>query len=259
MLFSKMNGIGNDYIFFISDLCNKQEFEYLKRNIERLTIRLSNRYFGIGGDGVVLVEDSKVADAKMHIFNADGSEGKMCGNALRCIGKILSDKRNGTWKSFQVETASGVRQIEIINNEGAFAQVKTKMGKPIFIGQESKVEFYNVGNTHGVFYVDRLDDSAIDCARVVSQKYNVNAEAVCINDGNVSMRVWELGSNETMACGTGATCVAYSLFKSGKFQDSIIINLKGGTLTAFNEIDGVSIIGDAALNYIGEVDLRNYG
>ena len=73
------------------------------------------------------------------------------------------------------------------------------------------------------------------------------------------MRVWELGSNETMACGTGATCVAYSLFKSGKFQDSIIINLKGGTLTAFNEIDGVSIIGDAALNYIGEVDLRNYG
>lgn len=260
MLFYKMNGLGNDYIFIDSSKCLKQDFEYLKRNIRAFTIKLSDRHFGVGGDGVVLLEESKMADIKMRIFNADGSEGKMCGNALRCIGKLLHDGANKIRNEYYVETLSGIKLIEILNNDTYESLVLTRMGRPKLTSIKDNVEFYDIGNKHAVFYTETLDDFTIEKASVLSKTFDVNAEAVMIDGESIKMRVWERGSGETLACGTGATCVAQSIFEKGLFKKSELeIFLKGGCLVALNDKEGISLIGKANLNYIGEINLRNYG
>ena len=259
MLFSKMNGIGNDYIFFEEQLANKDEYDYLLKNVSKLTVPLSDRHFGIGGDGVVLVENSKIADVNMRIFNADGSEANMCGNALRCVGKILFDHTGGVKREFCISTSAGIKTIKVESNEENEALISSRIGNPRLIEKKDDVEFYDVGNAHAVFYVDDLGDKAIEKAQSLSQRYNLNAEAVLLTDNGVFVRVWERGSNETLACGTGATCVAKSLFLRGAYEDSVDVNLKGGRLTAFKIGEDVSILGKATLNYIGEVNIRNYG
>ena len=259
MLFSKMNGLGNDYIFFDSSNCNESDFNYLKKNVNDISKLLSDRNFGIGGDGVVLIENSKVADAKMRIFNADGTEGLMCGNALRCIGKILYDKSIIDKREYFVETLSGIKNLKIIENNPYEATILTDMGMPKLIKEKDNVEYYNIGNPHAVFYVDSLDEKAINKARELSLEYDVNAEAVLIENNNVMMRVWERGSGETLACGTGATCVAYSVIKNGFCNKKVEISLRGGNLTAIKEDYSLKIIGKAKLNYIGEININYYG
>ena len=259
MIFSKMNGIGNDYIFFEERFANKDEYDYLLKNVNSLTPLFSHRNFGIGGDGVVLVENSNVADANMRIFNADGSEANMCGNALRCVAKILFDHVGGCKQEFCISTRTGVKHVKIESNLQNEALISSVIGNPRLVGEIDGVEFYDVGNAHAVFYVENLGDESIAKAKNLSLKYDVNAEAVLLADNGVFVRVWERGSNETLACGTGASCVAKSLFLRGTHNGKVDVNLKGGKLTAF-EVDGdISILGKATLNYIGEVNIKNYG
>lgn len=259
MLFCKMNGLGNDYIFFESSKCNNESFNYLKENIVRLTRLLSNRNFGIGSDGVVLVEDSIVADAKMSIFNADGTEALMCGNALRCVGKLIYEKRKYTNDTYTIETPSGIKKIKIIDNNPRESIIETEMGMPTLIKREDEIEFYNIGNNHAVFYADELDDKAIAMAQNISLQYDLNVEAVSVVGDKISMRVWERGSGETLACGTGASCVAFSAMKRGLCNGNTNIYLKGGQLLAKLSEEGISLVGKANINYIGEINLDYYG
>lgn len=259
MLFCKMNGLGNDYIFIDSSNANKSDINYILANKDGIITKLSDRHFGIGGDGVVVVESSVSSDVKMRIFNADGSEGRMCGNALRCIGKMLYDKSGGKRDEFSVETLSGEKNLKIISSKGNTAEIYTDIGKPKFIEVRDDVEYIDLGNRHAVFYVDRLDDNAIKKASTLSLKHDLNAEAVKVGGSGLSMRVWERGSGETLACGTGASAVAFSAYNRGLFTKEINIKLKGGNLTAFYDKGTVSLLGKATLNYIGELNLDYYG
>ena len=258
MLFCKMNGLGNDYIFIDSYNVSSKDIEFIKQNSDNVISKLSDRHFGIGGDGVVLIEHSTIADAKMTIYNADGSLAKMCGNALRCVGKILYDRDN-TKNEFLIETLSGEKQLEIINAFNDEAIIRTEIGSPCLEKVIDDVYFINVGNPHAVFYASILDENAIAKARSISLKYDVNAEAVACNKGVLNMRVWERGANETLACGTGASGVAYCSYMKGSCGNKVIVKLLGGELTAEYYNNCIYITGNASRNYIGELDLQYYG
>lgn len=254
-----MNGLGNDYLFFDSKNCKKEDFDLLKNNIVKMTQRLSNRNFGVGGDGVVLVEESRVADAKMRIFNADGSEGNMCGNALRCIGKILYDKTNKSQKEFCVETLSGIKHLKILNSNPNESIIATSMGMPILVCVRNGIEYYDIGNNHAIIYVDEFDDMLLTKATELSKERDINVELVKVEKDHLSMRVIERGSGETLSCGTGATCVAFSSFSHGFFKDKANILTKGGLLSAEYQKDGIVLVGNASLNYIGDININYYG
>lgn len=258
MLFCKMNGLGNDYIFVDSELAQLEDVNYLK-NSKEIIKKLSNRHFGIGGDGLVILEPSINADAMMHIYNADGTEAEMCGNALRCVGKILYDKYHRQRNEFTVNTLSGERQLKILKAESCSATICSDMGKPNIINRLDDLEFINVGNPHLVFYCDSFSRYTMHRARELSLEYNTNVEAVVVENDCLIMRVYERGVGETLACGTGATAVAYSAFHKGLVGPMIKIKLLGGILTAQIDDGGVSLIGEATLNFIGEIDLKNYG
>lgn len=258
MLFCKMNGLGNDYIFFDRENVSTKDINFLKSSKEVIK-QLSDRNFGIGGDGVVIIEPSKIADAKMLIYNADGSEATMCGNALRCVGKMLYEKHCGVRDEFSVETLSGEKHLNIIKADKRKAIVCADMGCPKIVKATENMEFIDVGNPHIVLYSSTLDDDVMVTAKELSIKYDSNVEVVQVGLGNLRMRVWERGSGETLACGTGATAVAFSAFQKGLIGREAKIELKGGALIAKNQGGSVSLIGDATLNYIGEIDLKNYG
>ncbi len=260
MLFTKMNGLGNDYIFIDSSNVKKSQLDYIYNNIQRLAPKMSNRNFGIGGDGVVVLDHSSKADVKMRIFNADGSEGKMCGNALRCVGMLLFKRFDYQRKEFLVETLSGEKLVQIVDAKNGEFNVLTELGTAKLVDLIDGIEIIDIGNLHAVFYCNSLDETAINKARIIAERYDLNSEAVLISSPSfVQMRVWERGSGETLACGTGAAAVAYSAFKKGLYKETIKIKLKGGILTANCNDDQVSIIGPASLNYIGEIDLDYYG
>ncbi len=258
MLFTKMNGLGNDYIFIDSYYVAKHQIEFIKSNHAFLVPKLSDRNFGIGGDGVVLVEESSNANAKMSIYNSDGSLAKMCGNALRCIGKILCDRYPGS-NRFLVETLSGTKKLEIINSFQNKAIIETEIGSPRIVNEVNDITFINVGNDHAVIYVKNLDDNVINRAKLISNRYDVNVEVALIKDDLIQMRVWERGAGETLACGTGASAVAYNSFLKGFCGRNVKLELKGGCLLAKYHNDSISLVGEAAINYIGEIDLKNYG
>ncbi|MBO7156516.1 MAG: diaminopimelate epimerase [Clostridia bacterium] len=260
MLFYKMNGLGNDYIFIDAEKANKNDLRFFYNNLKDVVINLSNRNFGIGGDGVVIVDNSIVADAKMRIFNADGTEGNTCGNALRCIGKILFDKNVGRRKDFTVETLCGIKQVFVQSAVDNSAILTINMGKAKIVHSNDDIDFIDVGNPHAVVYVPTLDNKAILKAKRISNKYDVNAEVVnVLNDNQIQMRVWERGSNETMACGSGACAVAYSANKRGRVKDEVEVLLKGGKLLIKLTNDELYMTGEVQLNYIGEVNIYNYG
>ncbi len=257
-MFCKMNGLGNDYIFVDSDSVSSYDINYLKKSKETIK-NISDRNFGIGGDGVVIIEQSDVADAKMLIYNADGSEAKMCGNALRCVGKVLYEKNRGRRDEFTVETLSGEKHLYIISADKHKALIRTDIGKPKVIKRLNDLEFIDVGNPHIVFYSSFLDDDIMSVAKELSIKFDANVEAVQIMNGKLKMRVWERGSGETLACGTGAAAVAFSAYNKGLFGYETNIELKGGSLIAKIQDGDISLIGEAALNYIGEIDVKYYG
>lgn len=247
--FTKMHGIGNDYVYV-----NCMEKELVKP--EEISIAVSPRHFSIGSDGLIMICSSDIADAKMRIFNADGSEAKMCGNGIRCVGKFLYDKGVVKKEKITVDTLSGVKTLNLNIKNGKVDTVQVDMGKAILepekipvLASDIKVNVainnkqyeltaVSMGNPHAVCFVDDVD--GLELEKIGPQFENltifpdrVNTEFVkVIDDKTLQMRVWERGSGETFACGTGtcATVVAACINGICKRDTDVTVHLVGGDL-----------------------------
>jgi carbamoyl-phosphate synthase large subunit len=280
--FSKMHGTGNDYIYF-------DTFDQRIDNPEALSVRLSDRHFGIGGDGIILVCPSDKADAKMRIFNLDGSEGKMCGNGVRCVGKFLYDHGMVDIKEkdeITIETLSGIKNLKAYTHDGEVSAFRVDMGKAVLKANEIPVNFkgkekvinepytidgveyhitcVSMGNPHCVVFVDGDVDS-VDLEKIGPMFENdslfperVNTEFVkVLDDHTIKMRVWERGSGETWACGTGSCAAAVAACENNfcnKGED-ITVKLKGGDLVINYTDETVYMTGDAERVFDGEVEV----
>ncbi|MCL1945308.1 MAG: diaminopimelate epimerase [Firmicutes bacterium] len=266
--FCKMHGAGNDYIFVD---CLRKELDWL--NIEHLAYKLSNRHFGIGSDGLVLICKSTVANARMVMYNADGSRGAMCGNAIRCVAKYLYDNGIVDSTNISIETDSGVKDIELILFANKVVQATVTMGKPkliekrqIFVnGTHNNIVFVDIGNPHCVVFVDNnLEKIDLHILGIEYQNHidfgdiNPNVEFVSIVDSaNLNMRVWERGSGETLACGTGACASAAAAIYMGLCfaNNSIQVQAEGGVLTISYEDDCIKMTGGCELVFSGMIVL----
>ena len=279
MKFTKMHGIANDYIYVNC-------FEENVPNPEELSVRLSDRRRSIGGDGLILICPSEVADFRMRMFNADGSEGKMCGNGTRCIGKYVYDKGLTKKTTVTLETLSGIKTLDLHVKNGQVETVTVDMGKAEFIcknipaiydeplmidrpaekfGRVWHETAVSMGNPHCVIFTDE-DIKALELEKIGPDFENdpvfperVNTEFVNIIDGHTfSMRVWERGSGETMACGTGACAVAAAAVKKGlaKAGEEITVKLLGGDLKIVISDDyNVMMTGPAETAFEGTVEI----
>ncbi|MGN1050730.1 MAG: diaminopimelate epimerase, partial [Acutalibacteraceae bacterium] len=278
--FTKMEGIGNDYIY-----CST--FDQKIDNPEALSVRLSDRHFGIGGDGIILVCPSDKADAKMRMFNLDGSEGKMCGNGIRCVGKFLYDHGMVDIKEkdeISIETLSGIKRLKAYSQDGEVTKMRVDMGKavlnpkeipvamdkekivnePYVIGEkEYKITCVSMGNPHCVVFIDDVEGLDIESVGPLFENdkifpERVNAEFVkVLDDHTIKMRVWERGSGETWACGTGACAVAVAACENGfcKKGEDITVKLRGGDLTINYTDDTVYMTGAATKVFEGEIEI----
>lgn len=277
--FTKMHGCGNDYIYFD---CRKERLE----NPAKVAKKLSNRHFSVGGDGIVMICPSTVADAKMRMFNSDGSEGKMCGNAIRCVGKYLSDNKIVDRDTITIETMSGIKILKLKKAAGRVVSARVDMGKPEFRSDKIPVNVaenlnklvsypikidnveYNItcvsmGNPHCVVFCDSVDE--IDMAKLGPKFENnrlfpekINTEFVQILSPNeIKMRVWERGSGETMACGTGACAAVVAAVENGfcRLNECVRVRLLGGQLEICYTKDAVYMEGDAHVAFKGEVEI----
>ncbi len=274
MKFYKMHGIGNDYIYFD---CFKEDI----KNPEELAIKLSDRHFSIGGDGVILLCPSSVADCKMRMFNADGSEGKMCGNGIRCVGKLARDLGYVSGDICRVETLSGIKTLKFsYNKKGLVESVKVDMGAPVLqaekipstltgesvISQKAKIDngeyditLVSMGNPHCVVFIDPEN-----CTKALGEAFEfsplfperINTEFVRVEGRReLTMRVWERGSGETFACGTGACAAAVAAVLNGYCDknEEICVHLLGGDLKITYTDTTVYMEGGATLAFTGDV------
>lgn len=276
--FTKMHGIGNDYVYVN---CFKETVS----DPEKLSIFVSDRHFGVGSDGLVLIMPSDKADFRMRMFNADGSEGMMCGNATRCIGKYVYDNGMTDKTDITLETKSGIKRLKLFVKNGKVETVLVDMGKatikpadiPVrseldtFIsqkitvnGKEETVTCVSMGNPHCVLFTDIPVDT-IELEKIGPYFENhelfperINTEfANVLDDHTVKMRVWERGSGETWACGTGACAAAVAACLNGycKQGEEITLKLRGGDLSiTYNEDGTVLMRGPAAKVFDGELD-----
>lgn len=273
--FIKMQGCGNDYIYFDC-------FDQTISDPSQLSITLADRHFGIGGDGVVLITPSKTADGRMRMFNADGSEGAMCGNAIRCVAKHLYERRGVKKPNIAVETASGIKHITVAVQNGEVTGATVDMGAPILNpkdipvllsgdrvvgrvvtvgGEERRITCVSMGNPHCVIFtagIDLLDLETVGPAveRDPIFPKRVNTEFVEVHDGRtLNMRVWERGSGETLACGTGACAAAVAACLNGfcKTGTDITVRLRGGELTIRYTGETVLMTGPAEVVFEGSV------
>lgn len=272
--FTKMHGAGNDYIYFG---CLQEDLE----DPAETAVRLSDRHKGIGGDGIVMICKSDVADAKMRMFNADGSEGKMCGNAIRCVGKYLYDHKIVQKTDVDIETLSGIKHLKLFAEDGKVKLVRVDMGAASFdpkslpvllegevidravkvAGGEYRITCVSMGNPHCVVFAD---PDATD-VETLGRKFEndpifperVNTEFIKkIGENALLMRVWERGSGETMACGTGACAAAAAACACGvcEYGQDILVKLRGGDLI-INIGETVYMTGEAVTVFTGEVEL----
>ncbi len=275
--FTKMHGLGNNYVYM----------DYTKvdvpKDISNLAQFVSNRHFGIGSDGLILICKSKTSDFKMRMFNADGSEAQMCGNGIRCVGKFVYDKGLTSKTEITVETLAGVKKLKLQVEEGKVQTVEVDMGEPILeperipvISDEYPVKnlklqaegkkftftCVSVGNPHAITIVDNLRDFDVE---KYGKKLEVdthfpekaNIEFVQIVDKNtIKMRVWERGSGETYACGTGASAVAVACNLNGLTKDNVTVKLLGGDLQIKwnKENNHIYMIGPAVTVFEGELE-----
>lgn len=275
--FTKMHGCGNDYIYFN---CFKEQVP----NPEELSIRLSDRHFSVGGDGIILVCPSEAADAKMRMFNADGSEGKMCGNGIRCVAKLCADEGITTADTVTIETLSGIKTIELVHENGEVVGAKVDMGKaefdpakiPVLLdgdsvinrsvnveGKEYKITCVSMGNPHCVVFTSGIDAMELEKIGPGFEKNemfpeNVNTEfAEVISPRELKMRVWERGSGETWACGTGTCATVAAAVKNGicPAGEDILVHLRGGDLTINYTDERVIMTGEAVEAFRGEVSV----
>jgi len=237
-----MHGLGNDYIYI--DCFQEQ----VPSDLEQLAVAMSDRHFGVGGDGIVLIMKSREADCRMRMFNADGSEGKMCGNAIRCVGKYVYEHGYVTETEMKVETASGLKKLRLEVSDSVVESVMVDMGDARygFVNEEieaggvtCKGVSVDVGNPHLVIPVETmLHDAEFTRLGPLYEKHErfpdrVNTEFVeQVGAKNLKMRVWERGSGETMACGTGACAVVAAFCKLGRvpYDERITVSLRGGDL-----------------------------
>ncbi len=275
--FYKMHGIGNDYIYFD---CMSEPLE----NVEELAVRLSDRHFSIGGDGVILLCPSTVADCRMRMFNADGSEGKMCGNGIRCVGKLAHDLGYVKGNICSIETLSGIKKLAFtLDWQGRVTSAKVDMGAPVLDGEkipsaimgervvnhpveiggrEYFVTLVSMGNPHCVVFSDpdKIDIENTGKLFEFSPLFpeRVNTEFVQVVARNeLKMRVWERGSGETLACGTGACAVTVAAVLNGYADKDVPVrvHLKGGDLIVTYTDGAVFMEGGAELAFTGEVEI----
>ncbi|WP_368281044.1 diaminopimelate epimerase, partial [Enterocloster lavalensis] len=246
MRFTKMQGIGNDYVYVNC-------FEETVADPAAVARFVSDRHFGIGSDGLILIGPSGTADCRMDMYNMDGSRGVMCGNGVRCVGKYAYDHGlvPGDRRSLTVETLAGVKIIEFTVEEenGRFtarlltvdmgeARLTSELPEPINVdGRDYSFVGISVGNPHAVYFMDSIDDLSLDRIGPSFEMHprfqpdRVNTEFIQLVDRNhIRMRVWERGSGETWACGTGATASAAAAILMGYTEDEVEVELRGGTL-----------------------------
>lgn len=275
--FTKMHGIGNDYIYIN---CFEQKIE----NPNELAIKMSPRRFSVGADGVILICPSDVADAKMRMFNLDGSEGKMCGNGIRCVGKYIYDNNIAHQSVVTVETLSGIKTLEIADKCGKAETITVDMGTPeltpskipavaegnaiinqpiTVAGRQYRITAVSMGNPHAVVFCDEIDSLNLekigpDFEHHAMFPEQVNTEFIrVINKNTLQMRVWERGSGETLACGTGACASVVAAVKNGycKQNEEITVHLAGGDLFITYAADGrVFMRGGAEKVFDGEYE-----
>ena len=274
MRFTKMQGAGNDYIYVNCFA------EPMPEEPAALARQISDRHFGVGGDGLILICPSEVADARMRMFNADGSESEMCGNGVRCVAKYVYDHGLSNKETLAIETGRGVLSLDLEVVDGLVERVRVDMGRPILkaveipttlqgdpvvraklhvADRDLSVTCVSMGNPHCVTYVDRLSDEwvlglgpKIEVDRHFPRR--VNAEFVeVISQSEVRMRVWERGSGETLACGTGASAVCVAGVLAGVTGRKILAHLPGGDLELdWAENDHVYMTGPAVEVFSGE-------
>jgi diaminopimelate epimerase len=254
MRFTKMQGCGNDYVYV--DLFR----EKLTGDMSKLAVKVADRHFGVGGDGLILICPSERADAKMRMFNADGSEAEMCGNGLRCVAKYVYDHGIARKERLTIETGRGILTVDLEVQGGRAQRVRVDMGEPILeagtiptllkgnppveqaitYGPEPSgtlnVTCVSMGNPHAVAFVDELSKKLVHTVGPLVEMHEAfprrtNVEFVKVNSrADAHMRVWERGSGETMACGTGACAVAVAGVLTGRFDRKVTLHLLGGDL-----------------------------
>ena len=270
MKFTKMHGCGNDYVYVD---CTKEVIP----DIAATAVRVSDRHFGIGSDGLILIKSSEVADFEMDMYNADGSRGKMCGNGIRCVAKYVYDHGLTNKTEITVDTQAGIKTLQLTVCDGKVSKVRVDMGEPVLIPQEIPVKAsvlgleddrreaivaqpftvanssyditcVSMGNPHCITFIDEdVRSFPLEAVGSLFEKHElfpegVNTEFVNIIDKeHLRMRVWERGSGETLACGTGACAVAVASYLNGFTGRKVDVELKGGHL---------EIVYDAATNHV---------
>ncbi|MCI1964745.1 MAG: diaminopimelate epimerase [Oscillospiraceae bacterium] len=251
MKFTKMHGIGNDYIYIDC-------FHETVQNPSELAVKLSDRHFGIGGDGIILIKPSEAADCQMDMYNADGSRGKMCGNGIRCVGKYVYERGIVQKEALTVETLSGIKKLQLDIHHGQVAAVEVNMGQPIRKAEEIpalfskeyvlnepltienrvyKITCVSMGNPHCIVFVDDVDSIKLEEIGPLFEHHpmfpdRVNTEFIQVmKKDELKMRVWERGSGETLACGTGACAAACAAAWNQVAARTVKMHLKGGDLS----------------------------
>ena len=275
--FYKMQGLGNDYVYidcFTNEILDPSA----------LALRVSDRHFGIGSDGLILVMPSKVADVRMRMFNADGSEGNMCGNGIRCVGKMVYDLYICRNKTLMVETKSGIKTLKLLVKKDKVLSVKVDMGSPIMEvdkvpvifterrmvnapltvgGEKYFITCVSMGNPHAVIFTTGIDALNLEKIGSLFEKHDIFPESVntefveVIDKYNLKMRVWERGSGETMACGTGACASVVAACINGHCPrgEEITVHLRGGDLKIKWDKDRVWMTGPAELAFTGDIEI----
>ena len=277
MKFTKMHGLGNDYVYVN---CFEEKID----NPPAVARFVSDRHFGIGSDGLIMINPSKTADFEMEMYNADGSRGEMCGNGIRCVAKYVYDYGLTDKTQISVETLGGIKYLDLTVEDGKVSLVKVDMGKPELEadlipiisereqvidepievdGKEYHMTGVSMGNPHAVIYVD--DVKGLDLEKIGPKFENherfpkrINTEFVhCIDRQTVEMRVWERGSGETLACGTGACAVAVSSILNNLTDTQVTVKLLGGDLQIEwdREKDRVFMTGPATVVFDGVIDI----
>ena len=275
MKFTKMQGIGNDYVYVN---CLKATIE----NPSELAKKLSDRHYGVGSDGLIMINPSDKADFEMEMYNADGSRGEMCGNGIRCVAKYVYDYGLTDKTSISVETLAGIKYLDLTVEDGKVVLVKVDMGKPMLRpeevpvvsekeevidepitvdGQEYRMTCVSMGNPHAVVFIDQdVKEFPLETVGVKFENHErfpkrVTTEFVNVLDRHTAqMRVWERGSGETLACGTGACAVAVACALNGLTEDEVTVKLLGGDLQIKwdREKNTVYMTGPAEVVFDGE-------
>lgn len=279
MKFTKMHGCGNDYIYIDC-------FKETVKDEKQAAIFLSDRHFGVGGDGIILIKKGKTADFEMVMYNADGSRAEMCGNAIRCVAKYVFDNGYTDKTSFSVESMGAVKYIDVNVENGVVVSAKVDMGAPVLKGEDIPVNIHkdkvvcekiivggrefnmtcvSMGNPHAVMFIDESPkDFDLNYYGALFEKNTdvfpnrVNAEFAKVTDkNNIEMRVYERGTGETLACGTGACATAVAAMLNGLVDHDVTIHLLGGDLKIYwsgKEKDSVIMTGPAAYVFTGEIN-----